>query len=104
MRAKEYFEQWKESPPAVDDHDDITNCGNEFLVLFFEEMAEIFKQRSIGRAISARSVVRELDDKWKVFAGLVNGEYGKSVLSLNAFMEALRITDPDFYSKVMEDA
>lgn len=101
MRAREYFEQWKESPPSIEDPEDIVNCANEFLTLFFEELAAICKVRDIGRESAARSVVLELDDKWRVFTGMINEDYGKVVLSVDAFMDTLKISDVDFYSKVM---
>jgi hypothetical protein len=87
MKAKEYFEKYREliaDPFYVDDE-----TGNSGITLLFIDMSSEFRtichMRNVKTDSGAVSILKELNQKWNAINALFKKEYGYEPLAEDGF-------------------
>ena len=84
MKAKEYFEKYKEAIILELAYGELNNTSKLFFELS-EEVEHIFIARKMARSSDVSSILKELNQKWNAISSLFEKEYGFSPLKRNGF-------------------
>ena len=85
MKAKEYFEKYKEALVSNDKDIYVKGCKEMYLEMLGEAQ-ELFKKRHIVQNESAVSVFKEINQKYNAMCHLLEKECGHSVLRQDGFL------------------
>ncbi len=91
MKAKEYAKRFIANP--VDK--ELGEIGRDFIL----EIKSIAEQRGVETNAGLKSVVIELDKKWKAFAN----EVGGNIINPNGFMNLLEDKFKNLHHQLMEE-
>jgi hypothetical protein len=81
MKAKDYARKWEESDKSKE-------ALSKIWFSFLDELSNLIKSRGLKTGAAAAGCVREIDTKWRSFAGRTNGEINPDAFRILLFQKA----------------
>jgi len=85
MKAKDYFEKYKEPLRRSADKDTRSNIVAEIFIEMSAEGNQLGKTRNIQREEALMAIIEEMNGKWNALVRLVEKEFGAGVLVRDTF-------------------
>lgn len=85
MKAKDYFEKYKEPLHQAADKKARSNIAAEIFIDMSAEGSRLGKTRHIQREEALTAIIKEMNDKWNALVRLVEKEFGVGVLVRDTF-------------------
>lgn len=90
MKAKEYFEKYKDLSPE-DLHAKVGDIFREMC----DDTTKLIKMRNVRNNSGTASIIREMNDKWNALARMFQEKHGAPIMRENGFLNYWKYEIPE---------